>query len=55
MVSTLALRWQTMCPPGGSLGGDTSPKEDEAMHEESKEQKLPFCTIQWQYEQTDHV
>jgi len=34
-----------MCPPGGSLAGDSSPKEDD-LHEEAKEQKLPFCSIQ---------
>lgn len=54
MVSTLALRWQTMCPAGGSLAGDSSPK-DEELHEEAKEQKLPFCTIQWQYEKAELV
>lgn len=53
MVSTLALRWQTMCPPG-SLAGDSSPKEEE-LQEEAKEQKMPFCSIQWQYEQPEHV
>ena len=55
MVSTLALRWQSMCPPGGGpmggngAGGESSPKE-ESIQEESREQKLPFCTIQWQQE-----
>jgi hypothetical protein len=55
MVSTLALRWQSVCPPGGGpmggngAAGESSPKED-SIQEETREQKLPFCTIQWQEE-----
>lgn len=53
-ISTLALRWQSACPPGppSSTGicGAESPKEEEiSIGEESKEaSKVGFCEIQWQ-------
>lgn len=58
MVSTLALRWQSMCPPGSISGGQggtsnaDSPKDvDEVSNTDTdtrENQKLPFCEIQWQ-------
>lgn len=49
MVSTLALRWQAAVPPGSGTAQllPESPKAQEEAQE--KHQKLPFCTIQWQY------
>lgn len=54
-ISTLALRWQSACPPGsisaGNPGAAESPKEDElSIGEEQKDSsKLGFCEIQWQH------
>lgn len=56
MISTLALRWQSACPPGGGLGssiggpgGETPKDEDVSIGEEQKDSgKLSFCEIQWQ-------
>lgn len=55
MISTLALRWQSMCPHGsggGSLEEAGSPKSEGGNsqdQEQTKEvnNKLPFCEIQW--------
>lgn len=58
-ISTLALRWQSACPPGqpnaGALCGAESPKEEEiSIGEESKEaSKVGFCEIQWPKETLD--
>lgn len=55
-ISTLALRWQSACPPGASgsgvICGAESPKDEEiSMCEENKEtSKVAFCEIQWQKE-----
>lgn len=46
IISTLALRWQTLCPQGGAPSG--TGKENE--NQETKAHKVPFCSIQWQYE-----
>lgn len=55
MISTLALRWQSMCPHGsggGSLEEAGSPKSEGGNsqdQEQTKEvnNKMPFCEIQW--------
>lgn len=56
MISTLALRWQSMCPHssgGGSLEEAGSPKseggnsQDQEQTKEVTSNKLPFCEIQW--------
>lgn len=45
MVSTLAMRWQTVCPPGvlGGTGMSDGMKDDEF---DMKERKVPFCVLQ---------
>lgn len=55
MISTLALRWQSMCPHGsggGSVEEAGSPKSEGGNshdQEQTKEvnNKMPFCEIQW--------
>lgn len=55
MISTLALRWQSMCPHGsggGSVEDAGSPKSEGGNsqdQEQTKEvnNKMPFCEIQW--------
>jgi len=57
MISTLALRWQSMCPHGsggGSVEEAGSPKSEGGNsqdQEQTKEvnNKLPFCEIQWSH------
>lgn len=55
MISTLALRWQSICPHGsggGSLEDGGSPKSEGANSQDQEQTKeltgkLPFCEIQW--------
>lgn len=63
MISTLALRWQSMCPHGsggGSLEEAGSPKSEGGNsqdQEQTKEvnNKLPFCEIQWNADGNVHL
>lgn len=48
MISTLAMRWQTVCPPGvlggtGMSGDGMKEGNDEF---DMKERKVPFCVLQ---------
>lgn len=47
IISTLALRWQTLCPQGGAPAASGGKDNDNI---ETKAHKVPFCSIQWQYE-----
>ena len=57
MISTLALRWQSICPHGsggGSLEDGGSPKSEGANSQDQEQTKeltgkLPFCEIQWSH------
>jgi len=63
MISTLALRWQSICPHGsggGSLEEAGSPKSEGGNsqdQEQTKEvsNKLPFCEIQWNIDGNVHL
>jgi hypothetical protein len=52
MISTLALRWQSMCPPGGALSasdpGALKQVDDEvSLADETKDKNVNFCSLQW--------
>lgn len=49
MVSTLALRWQTMVPATAGAEEELSPTKRDESPTESKQNKMPFCTVQWRY------